>query len=396
VVSLWPVSPAILRCPYRLRAVSDDRLPRLPRMAARIVLFGATGYTGTLAAEELAMRGVPAVLAGRDRRRLTDLGSRLGGGFEIATADVAEPHTVEALVGRGDVLISTVGPFARWGDAAVEAAVGRGANYVDSTGEPSFARRVFEHFGPSAERAGVVLLTAFGYDCVPGNVAAGLALEDAGPKAVQVDVGYFVTRGRPSGGTIVSLMGAARAPGFSWREGALQTERGGVRTATFDLGGRRAEGLSFGGSEHLALPRSYPRLRNIGTYLGWFGPLTKGVKVLSAAQAELERLPRASALIDRAGRRLVRGVGGGPDAAARARMTSRVVAVARDARGRELASAHLEGVDPYTLTARLLVWGADQLRDGASPAAGGRGPVEAFGLDRVARALVDAGLPRVG
>ncbi|MDQ6856125.1 MAG: saccharopine dehydrogenase NADP-binding domain-containing protein, partial [Candidatus Dormibacteraeota bacterium] len=336
-------------------------------MAGRIVLFGATGYTGTLAAEELAARGTPAVLAGRDAGRVGALASRLRGNLETATADVNEPATVAALVGPGDVLVSTVGPFVRWGDAAVNAAIQGGAHYLDSTGEPSFERRVFEQFGPEAERAGTVLLTAFGYDCVPGNVAASLALEDGGSNAVQVDVGYFVTRGRPSGGTLVSLAGATRAPSFAWRDGRLRTERGGARTASFDLGGRRADGLSFGATEHLALPRSYPRLRSVGTYLGWFGPLTKGVMVLSAAQAELERVPGASSLITRATERLLPKTGGGPNAAARARMTSRVVAVARDVNGRELATVRLEGVDAYTLTARLLVWGAIQLRDGASP-----------------------------
>ncbi|MBJ7595906.1 MAG: saccharopine dehydrogenase NADP-binding domain-containing protein [Candidatus Dormibacteraeota bacterium] len=363
-------------------------------MAGRIVVFGATGYTGTLAAEELAAAGIPAVLAGRDRGRLEQLASRLRGTFDIATADVGEPASVAALVGPGDVLVSTVGPFARWGDPAVNAAIERGAGYIDSTGEPQFVRRVFEDFGPRAERKGVVLLTAFGYDCVPGNVAAALALEDAGAKAVQVDVGYFVTRGRPSGGTLASLLGVTRAPSFAWRDGALRTERGGAHIASFDLGDHRADALSFGGSEHLGLPRSYPRLRTIGTYVGWFGPLTKGVKVLGAAQTELERLPGASTLIDRATHRFARGSTGGPDAAARGRMTSRVVAVARDARGKELATARLEGVDAYTLTARLLVWGAMQLRDGAAAAAGARGPVEAFGLDTMAHALADTGLPR--
>ncbi len=154
-------------------------------------------------------------------------------------------------------------------------------------------------------------------------------------------------------------------------------------------------GLSFGATEHLSLPRSYPRLRDVGTYLGWFGPLTRGVKVLGAAQAELERLPGASALVERVAARMLRNATGGPDAAARARMTSTVVAVARDARGAELASVRLAGVDPYTLTARLLAWGATQLTDGASPPAGARGPVEAFGLDTMARGLAGAGLPRV-
>jgi short subunit dehydrogenase-like uncharacterized protein len=366
-------------------------------MAGRIVLFGATGYTGSLTAEELSARDTPTVLAGRDRQRLTALAARLRGHFETRTADATNPGSLRALLGAGDVLVSTVGPFTRWGDAAVTAAIEAGAHYLDSTGEPGFERRVFEHFGPLAEQAGVVLLPAFGYDCVPGNVAAAMALEEAGTDAVAVDVGYFVTHGRPSGGTLASLAGAAREPSFAWRDGRLVTERGGSRTARFELGDRSAAGLSFGATEHLSLPRSYPRLRTVGTYLGWFGALTTGVSVLGAAQAGLEKLPGAAAVIDRAAERLTaKAGGGGPDSAARARMTSRVVAIARDASGAELARALLEGIDPYTLTARLLAWGATALRDGASARPGARGPVEAFGLDTVTRALADAGLARVG
>jgi short subunit dehydrogenase-like uncharacterized protein len=280
-------------------------------MAARIVLFGATGYTGVLTAEQLAAAGTPAVLAGRNREALAQLAARLGGDFEVATADAGRPATVAALVGAGDVLVSTVGPFAKVGRPAVQAAVASAAHYLDSTGEPSFARTVFDEFGPDAERAGIVLLPAFGYDCVPGHIAAGLALDDAGPKATRVDVGYFSDGGRWSGGTLASLLGAARAPSFSWRDGRLTTERGGVRTARFDLGNRRAEGLSFGGSEHLALPRSYPRLRTIGTYLGWFGPLTKAVAVAGAGQAVLQKVPGTTAAMDRISGRLAPGSTGG-------------------------------------------------------------------------------------
>ena len=363
-------------------------------MAGRVVLFGATGYTGTLTAEELARARVPAVLAGRDASALARLAGRLAGHFTTATADAGNPASVAGLVEPGDILVSTVGPFARFGDPAVSAAIERGAHYVDSTGEPSFVRRVFEQFGPGAESAGVVLLTAFGYDCVPGHVAGALALEEAGDNAVQVDIGYFNAGARPSGGTLASLAGAVRTPGFSWRDGELVTERAGIRTARFDLGGRHADGLSFGGSEHFGLPRSYPRLRTVGTYLGWFGPLTRGVQLAGVGQAALERLPRVPELIDQATARLFRGSSGGPDAAARARARSTFVAVARDGAGQELATVRLHGVDGYTLTARLLVWGAQRLRDTPVPA-GARAPVEAFGLDVMTRALAGAGLPRV-
>ena len=78
------------------------------------------------------------------------------------------------------MLVSTVGPFTRYGAAALDAAVGAGAHYIDSTGEPPFIRRVFEEWGPRATSARCGLVTAFGYDYVPGNLAGALALEQAG------------------------------------------------------------------------------------------------------------------------------------------------------------------------------------------------------------------------
>src|ERR1035437_2921878 len=100
------------------------------------------------------------------------------------------PASVGALVGRGDVLVSTVGPFARWGAPAVEAALAAGAHYIDSTGEGVFISRVFEEWGPRAASAGVGLLTAFGYDFVPGNLAGGLALAEAGGDAARAGMAY--------------------------------------------------------------------------------------------------------------------------------------------------------------------------------------------------------------
>src|SRR5205823_7497086 len=161
-------------------------------MRGRIVLFGATGYTGRLTAEAFARRGVKPVLAARSADSLDRLASELGGGYETAVADVSRPQTVRELVEGGDVLVSTVGPFARWGEPALRAAVDAGAHYLDSTGEPPFIRRVFEEFGPQAERAGAVLLTAMGYDWVPGNLAGGLALQEAGEAATRLDIRYFI------------------------------------------------------------------------------------------------------------------------------------------------------------------------------------------------------------
>jgi short subunit dehydrogenase-like uncharacterized protein len=99
--------------------------------------------------------GARPVLAGRDRGRLDALAARLaqdGDGTQLETA-VAEagPGPLRDLIGPGDVLMSTAGPFLKVGRPAVAAAVDAGAIYLDSTGEPPIIRQVFEEFGPRAE-----------------------------------------------------------------------------------------------------------------------------------------------------------------------------------------------------------------------------------------------------
>jgi short subunit dehydrogenase-like uncharacterized protein len=372
-----------------------DDVPTAARASGRVVLLGATGYTGTLVAHELVARGARPVLAGRSRRRLDDLAAELGHPLETSVADVDDPATVRALVGHGDVLVSTVGPFVRHGAAAVEAAVDAGAVYLDSTGEPAFIRRVFDELGPRATRSGAALLTAFGHDWVPGNAAGALALRDEGAAATRLEVGYFPTGGGVSGGTRASALATVLEPSYAWRAGSLRTERVGARVVTFDLGeGRHASGITAGGTEPFTLPPLAPGLRDVEVAIGiaggpalWLAPA--GTAVATAAL----RLPVVGGGL----RRLARnrsGSGGGPDAAARAASRTHVVADARDASGHLLRRVRLDGPDAYDLTARFLAWGATRAAAGGVRGTGALGPVQAFGLDGLLAAAVDAG-PRV-
>ena len=218
------------------------------RVSKRIVLFGATGYTGELTARALAARGAQPLLVGRSAERVGALAAQLG--LESAVADATAPggaDALAALLARGDVLISTVGPFARWGSPAVRAAIAAGAHYLDSTGEPPFIRTVFERHGPDAGES--VLLTAMGYDYVPGNLAGALALRAAGADAVRVDVGYFVSgdrAGQFSGGTRASGAGMIAEPAYAFRDGRLVSERTAKDFRHFELD-RRRPAISIGG-----------------------------------------------------------------------------------------------------------------------------------------------------
>jgi len=362
---------------------------------ARIVLFGATGFTGELTARALVARDARPLLVGRSAERVQALASELG--LDSATADATAPDAAEqvaSLLAPGDVLVTTVGPFVRWGAPAVRAAIAAGAHYLDSTGEPPFIRAVFERDGPAAAASGSALLTAMGYDYVPGNLAGALALRHAGADATRVDVAYFVSGdrgGQFSGGTRASAAGMLAEPAYAFRDGSLRSERTARDVRSF--AGRPA--VSIGASEQLALPRTYEGLRDVGVWLGWFGPATRPLQLLSGATALATKLPGVRSAITGSAARVVRGSTGGPDAAMRARVRSRILAIASDADGGELASVRIEGASPYDFTAEMLAWAAIRISEPGVRGRGALGPVEAFGLDDLERGVADAGIARV-
>ncbi len=362
----------------------------------RIVLLGATGYTGRLTATALAQRDLHPTLAGRDVAAVSALAAELGD-LPVAYADVSDPASIRALVSQGDVLVSTVGPFTRWGAAAVEAALAAGAHYVDSTGEPAFVRRVFERYDSPARDAGIAMLPAFGYDYVPGNLAAGLALADAGAEATSVTVGYFTTGPlRISRGTLLSGTLAMLEPGYTWRGGTLVTEAPGLRALRHPTGNAASRrSLSFSGSEQLSLPRIHPQLRDVHVGIGWLGSATPAAAVASRATAGLLRLPGARDLGRTAVNRILRSPGTGPGAEHNAAAGITITAHAHDSGGNELARVQLDGPSIYPFTAQALAWCAERLATEPTRTTGALGPLEAFGLAELEAGCAAIGLCRV-
>jgi short subunit dehydrogenase-like uncharacterized protein len=376
-------------------------------MTNRLVLFGATGYTGKLTAHAMVAAGLSPVLAGRSGDRLAQLvdelvaGAPSGGTPTWQVADVADPASVQALVqDTSDVLVSTVGPFTTLGDPAISAVIRAGAAYVDSTGEPPFIQRVFTDYHRAAIGSGARLLTAFGYDYVPGNLAGALAIADAraaGTSPARVEVGYFV-RGAfsMSSGTKASSAGVMFSPSFAFRHGRVQPERAARSTTEFDIGGRRWEALSVGGSEHYALPRIDTALSDVGVYLGWAGSRTKAVARTSAIFSAVSAIPGGRAILRRVTATTTTGpTGQGPDASQREGGVSIAVARAFDEDGALIAETHVEGPTPYEMTASLLTWAAGELASNPNVAAGALGPVDAFGLEALVSGCAEIGLRRI-
>lgn len=369
-------------------------------MSRRIIVWGATGYTGSLVARRLAEAGVTdVVLAGRSGVRLDALADGLPGSQQVAVADADRPATLRALVSGEDVVIATVGPFSRHGWTAAQVCAEAGCAYLDSTGEPPFIRRVHDELGPLAATRGAVLAPAFGYDFVPGQLAAVHALREA-PTATAVRVGYFTAGGGAkrwtSGGTAASIASIVAEPSFAWRSGRLVGERAAARVAGFPASGGELVGISVGGAEHLFLPRTFAHLRSVDVYLGWAGRRSRLVQAGSLVTSPLTRIPGAAGLVDRATSSLVPGSTGGPSAPDRAKVATRVIAHAVADDGAVLTRCELRGPNPYDLTAALLHRTAQRLRDGeAKPAPGVVGPTEVLGVDGFVALGEEVGLHRV-
>src|SRR6266545_2210789 len=306
----------------------------------KIVLFGATGYTGRLVAGALVAAGAAPLLAGRDQKRLDALAAGLGG-LETAIADAARPESLRALLEQGDVLVSTVGPFALRGAAALR----------------------------------------------------------AGEQAARIDVGYLLTGrlglGSASSGTVASIGGLMLEPSFAWRGGRIVAERTAARVGSLPMRGRRRPAVSIGGTAHFALPRIAPSLREVNVYLGGFGQLAHAAPATSALVSLGARVPGVGRALAAATGGLTRRSGRGPDESARSRSGSDVVAIAYDAAGGELATVLLEGLNSYTFSGGILAWGARRAAEHGVNGTGALSPVDAFGLEALEAGVAAAGFRRV-
>ncbi|HEX2774402.1 MAG TPA: saccharopine dehydrogenase NADP-binding domain-containing protein [Micromonosporaceae bacterium] len=205
-----------------------------------LVLFGATGFTGALTAEYLAAHVPPGArwgMAGRNRAKLAALRDRLGVDAAILDADVGDRSAMRRLAEAARVVISTVGPFLRYGEPVVAACAEAGTDYVDITGEPEFVDRMYLAHHATAERTGARLVHACGFDSIPHDLGALFTVSQF-PSDVAIRMrGYLSARGVFSGGTFES---AVTALSRFRQASAVHAER---RRAHAPAGTRRARAV---------------------------------------------------------------------------------------------------------------------------------------------------------
>jgi short subunit dehydrogenase-like uncharacterized protein len=179
-----------------------------------LVLFGASGFVGKLVAgylAEHAPEGTRIALAGRTRAKVELVRADLPGpgrSWPVLTADSADPAALAELAASTRAVVTTVGPYARYGLPLVEACARAGTHYADLTGEVLFVRDAIDAADATARETGARIVHACGFDSVPSDLAvAELARRAAADGAgALTDVQTVATaKGGFSGGTIDSM-----------------------------------------------------------------------------------------------------------------------------------------------------------------------------------------------
>ncbi|WP_370329480.1 trans-acting enoyl reductase family protein [Mycolicibacterium hippocampi] len=184
-----------------------------------VVVYGATGFVGKLTAEYLAAAagGARVALAGRSADRLLAVRDSLGEAAQswpLITADASQPATLNAMAARTRVVITTVGPYLRYGLPLVAACAAAGTDYADLTGEPLFIRKGIDLYHKQAADTGARIVHSCGFDSIPSDLTVYALYRQAERDGTgQLGDTNFVVRrfaGGVSGGTVASMTELAR------------------------------------------------------------------------------------------------------------------------------------------------------------------------------------------
>lgn len=335
------------------------------------MIYGATGYTGVLVAEEALRRGHRPLLAGRNAEKLAALAGRLG--LAYRAIDINDRVGLRAGLRGLRAVIHCAGPFIDTADQMRAACLDEQVHYLDITGEREVFETGFDLDG-AAKRAGVALISGLGFDVVPTDCLIAYVCERL-PGAQSLDVAF-------SGSTVPSA-GTARVALNMLAKGAAALER---RDGRLQAAARpAAQWFDFPRSRRYAVQASWGDLStgyvtsggvpNIRTFMGMPPRLGRWIGLGRALGRTLAFPPLyrlAEGIVERRFK--------GPDADALAAEIVQVLVEARHADGRRFR-AGLITPEAYRLTAESSVLALERVI--ASDLSGALTPALAFGADFV-------------
>ncbi len=185
-----------------------------------VIVWGASGFTGRLVVEYYLKqygRSLAWAVAGRNRDKLQRVLDELDAGDDAPDVLVADSHDADSMATLAQstkVILTTVGPYALYGDALVDACAEHGTHYCDLAGEVQWMRRVIDRNQSVAEQSGAKIVHSCGFDSIPSDIGVQFLQEQAmqahGQPCQRIELLVRAMRGGGSGGTIASGLNSMR------------------------------------------------------------------------------------------------------------------------------------------------------------------------------------------
>lgn len=180
-----------------------------------VIVYGATSFVGQIMtrymAEQFSDGSVRWAIAGRSQSKLEKISEEAGlTDIDVLIADANDEVALRAMCARGKVVISTVGPYALYGDTLVKVCAETGTHYCDLTGEPQWIRRMQDQHEKTAQDSGAIIVHSCGFDSIPSDLGVHFlqqhAMREFGTPCNRINMRVAKLKGGASGGTIASMI----------------------------------------------------------------------------------------------------------------------------------------------------------------------------------------------
>lgn len=183
-----------------------------------IVLYGATSFVGQLVAAYLqkfltegsADNEVSWAIAGRNQQKLEQVRDQVGNKeLPLIIADSEDADSLNAMAAQAQVIISTVGPYLKYGEPLIKACAENGTDYVDLTGEALFIKDMLDKYQQTAKESGARIVNSCGFDSLPSDLGVlftqNCAQKEYGEYCETINMRVKAAKGGLSGGTVSSM-----------------------------------------------------------------------------------------------------------------------------------------------------------------------------------------------
>lgn len=189
-----------------------------------VVLYGATSFVGQITAHYLAqflsdtnnaaaVADIDWAIAGRDEDKLKTLQAELekttDNKVDIIIANSNDDASLNAMTKQTQVIISTVGPYLKYGEPLIKSCANNGTDYVDLTGEAIFIKDMLDKYQDEAKQSGARIVNSCGFDSIPSDLGVYFTQQQAESQFDQscdvIHMRVKAAKGGLSGGTIASM-----------------------------------------------------------------------------------------------------------------------------------------------------------------------------------------------